>query len=454
MTAAPRKLRTLQLAAVIFLTVSGGPYGLESLLADAGANAALLLLLITPILWDVPTIFVVLELNSMMPVSGGYYQWVKRAFGLKWAFFEGWWTWLYTFADLAIYPVMFVDYLSFFYPDAQAWKIPICLAIIWTSAAINIRGIVPVGKASIVLSVLVLIPILVLFGWALVQQGGQFRLPPQNFAQSNWNTVGIGLYTIMWNFIGWDNVTTYADEVDHPVKAYLKSVSIAFLLVLGIYVLATLVALQSGIDPKLLEEGRFPVLAELVGGRGLGAIVAIGGMASAMGLFSAVLLSVSRIPKVMADDKLLPKQLDYLHPRFRSPYISIIVCAIVVSGMVVWTFGELLIIDITLYGAALLFEYLALIRLRRKMAGAHRPFRIPLNRFGLLLMTLLPLSVYVVAMAAAIRTSEETVKPLLFALCALLSAPLIWILIRGYHRLKGVVLLSDEERISNLGQDQ
>src|SRR5882757_10948190 len=96
-----RKLHPLQLAAVIFLTVSGGPYGLESLLSYAGSHGALLLLIITPILWDIPAIFMVLELNSMMPVTGGYYQWVKRALGLRWAFYEGWWTWLYTFADLA-----------------------------------------------------------------------------------------------------------------------------------------------------------------------------------------------------------------------------------------------------------------------------------------------------------------------------------------------------------------
>src|ERR1043166_10312168 len=126
-----KKLRVLQLAAVIFLTVSGGPYGLEPLLSYAGQNAALLLLMITPLLWDVPTIFVVLELNSMMPVTGGYYQWVKRALGIRWAWYEGWWTWLYTFVYLAIYPVLFVEYASFFFPEVTHYKIPVCLALIW-----------------------------------------------------------------------------------------------------------------------------------------------------------------------------------------------------------------------------------------------------------------------------------------------------------------------------------
>src|SRR5437764_68334 len=161
--AVKRKLKPVQLAAIIFLTVSGGPYGLEPLLEQTGANASLLLLLLTPLAWDVPTIFTILELNSMMPVTGGYYQWVKRALGLRWAFYEGWWTWLYTFADLAIYPVLFVQYLSFFYPEAVSYKIPVCLFIIWLSGGINILGIVPVGRTSIILSTLVLIPFLLLF---------------------------------------------------------------------------------------------------------------------------------------------------------------------------------------------------------------------------------------------------------------------------------------------------
>src|SRR6201985_2066883 len=124
-----KKLKLIPLAAVIFFTVSGGPYGLEPLLGYAGKNGALLLLLITPLVWDIPTIFTVLELNSMMPVTGGYYQWVKRALGLRMAFYEGWWTWLYTFVDLAIYPVLFITYATYFFPEAAAYKIPICLFI-------------------------------------------------------------------------------------------------------------------------------------------------------------------------------------------------------------------------------------------------------------------------------------------------------------------------------------
>ena len=421
-----KKLRPLQLAAVIFLTISGGPYGLESLLTYVGNHGALLLLVITPILWDIPTIFTVLELNSMMPVTGGYYQWVKRAMGLRFAWYEGWWTWLYTFVDLAIYPVLFVEYLGFFFPEIDAYKIPICLVIIWSSGLLNIRGIVPVGKTSIILGAVVLIPFFILFFYFLVHHTGSFDLPSPSLKGVKFPALGLGLYTVMWNFLGWDNVTTYAEEVAKPIRTYLISAFTAFALIFVVYFIAIFISIRSGIDHTILNDEGFPALGTLVAGQWLGALIAMGGMASGLGLYSAVLLSVSRVPKVMSDDQLLPKQLHKLHSKFQTPYFSIICCSLVVSLMIMWKFSDLLIIDVTLYGAALFLEFITLIILRRKAPNEHRPFKIPLNIIGLCLMIILPVGVYTIALIGAFSDSGRTIWPVLFALGTLLSAELIW----------------------------
>ena len=222
------------MAAVIFLTVSGGPYGLEQLFSSTGIHGALFLLLITPLLWDIPTILTVLELNSLMPVTGGYYQWVKRALGIRWAFFEGWWTWLYTFLDLAIYPVLFVTYTSFFFPDILHYRLLICLAIIWSSAILNILGIVPVGRVSMLLGVMVLAPFLVLFGWQ-IHTGHPISIPTPSLKGVQLPAISMGLYYVMWNFLGWDNATTYAGEVKRPVRSYITSIGIAFLLIIDLF---------------------------------------------------------------------------------------------------------------------------------------------------------------------------------------------------------------------------
>lgn len=428
----PRKKRLplFQLVAVIFLTVSGGPYGLEPLLTYAGNNAALLLLIITPLLWDVPTIFTVLELNSMMPVTGGYYQWVKKALGLRFAFYEGWWTWLYTFVDLAIYPVLFVEYASYFFPGIEAYKIPICLIIIWAGAGLNILGIVPVGETSLVLGAVVIAPFIILFITAFASHNVLFSVPHPSLSGMHFSTLGLALFTVMWNFCGWDNTMTYAEEVDKPVRTYIKSTITAFVLIFIIYFITILTAQSSEINYTVLNDEGFPAVGSLIGGNWLGALIAIGGMASTLGLFSAVLLSVSRVPKVMSDDKLLPKKLHSIHPRFKTPYISIIVCALIVSVMILWTFADLLIIDITLYGAGLFLEFLALIVLRKKMANAHRPFKIKLNIAGLCVMTIIPFSVYLLGLSGSFAAGDFSV--VLFAIIALLSAEIIWQLINYF----------------------
>jgi amino acid transporter len=421
-----RKIRPIQLIAIVFFTVSGGPYGLEPLLTYAGEHGALLVLLITPLLWDVPAMFTVLELNAMMPITGGYYKWVKYALGTKWGFYEGWWTWLYTFVDLAIYPVLFVQYASFFFPGLEVYKIPICLVIIWASAGLNILGIVPVGKVSLFLSAAVLAPFLVLFGVAFYHHSGSFAVASPSLHGIPFPSLGMALYTVMWNCLGWDNTTTYAEEVEKPVRSYLISIFSSFALVIAIYVLAIWVAQLSGINHDVLTNSGFPALGTLIGGRWLGALIALGGMASTLGIYAAVLLSVSRVPQVMSNDALLPAKLNKLHSRFQTPYISIIICSIVVSLMILWTFADLLIIDVTVYGAGLSLEYIALIKLRMSEPETHRPFKIPLNITGLCLMILLPASAYFIALAGAVSSTPQTIRPAVFAIVALLSAELAW----------------------------
>ena len=420
-----KRLHVIQLAALIFFTVSGGPYGLEPLLGYAGSHGALLLLMITPLLWDVPAILTVLELNSMMPVTGGYYQWVKLTLGLRFGFYEGWWTWLYTFVDLAIYPVLFVGYASFFFPQIEMIKIPVCLSIIWIGAALNILGISPVGKTVSMLSLLVIAPFVALFILA-IKDTGHFSLPAPSLKGISFSSLGMALYTVMWNFFGWDNTTTYAEEVDKPARTYLKSISIAFITVLLIYVMVLYATLHYGIEAGKLTEKGYPALGTLAGGKWLGAALSVGGMASALGLFAAVLLSVSRVPQAMSDDGLLPAKIHELHSRFKTPYISIIICSIVVSFMILWSFKDLIVIDVTLYGAGLFLEFVALIKLRIKSPGIQRPFRIPLNTTWLCAMLILPVAVFVIALSGAFSEEAKMLTPALFAIGALLSAELMW----------------------------
>ena len=124
-----------------------------------------------------------------------------------------------------------------------------------------------------------------------------------------------------------------------------------------------------------------------------------------------------------------------MHPKHNVPHVSIIICAIVVSGMVFWEFGDLLIIDVTLYGSALFLEFVALIVLRIKKPDAERPFRIPLNVPGLVVMTILPVTCLVVALTAALSEQSAYTSATLFAIAAVATAPVAWLLLKPRDRI-------------------
>ena len=99
-----RELGLVPLAAVVFFNVSGGPYGIEDMVPSFGPGLTLALLLLTPLVWSLPVSLVMAELASAMPDEGGYVTWVRRAFGGFWSFQVGWWSWVDSFVDIAVYP--------------------------------------------------------------------------------------------------------------------------------------------------------------------------------------------------------------------------------------------------------------------------------------------------------------------------------------------------------------
>ena len=80
------RLRLFSLIAATFFMVSGGPYGIEDTLGGAGYLGALLILAIVPFVWSLPTTLMIGELASAMPAEGGFYVWVRRAFGPFWGY--------------------------------------------------------------------------------------------------------------------------------------------------------------------------------------------------------------------------------------------------------------------------------------------------------------------------------------------------------------------------------
>lgn len=418
-----RKLKFFALVGVIFFTVSGGAFGIEPLIGSGGAGWALALIVATPLLWSLPIALMVSELSSVLPEEGGYFVWVREGLGEFWGVQEGWWTLCYTAVDMAIYPVLFVNYLAYFVKPlaasdggALSWQAfflrwSVCVGIILAALAVNWRGARAVGRNAVVNVFIVLAPFALLVAIGLSKSGAvssAFQNIKIDFSkQPNAALVAVGFATVLWNYCGWDNVSTFAGEVEDARKNYPRALMAALPLTVAAYILPVVVGIAFTIDPKVWSDaGGFPVIAEIIGGKWLGIIIAAAAIASAWSLFNSQLLYVSRLPYAMACDGWLPRFLTKTSTRTGVPIWVLVASCFISAVFTALSFNKLVVIDILMYSAALLLEFLALIALRRTRPDLPRTFRAPGGTATLVLLTVAPMSLAAVVAVTTLRQSD------------------------------------------------
>src|SRR5438309_8362954 len=101
--------------------VAGGPYGLEDLIGKAGYRATLVILLLTPLLWSIPTALMVSELAAALPCEGGFYVWVRRGLGPFWGFQESWLALTGSVFEMGLYATLVVAFRARFGPEFGHW---------------------------------------------------------------------------------------------------------------------------------------------------------------------------------------------------------------------------------------------------------------------------------------------------------------------------------------------
>ena len=142
-----------------------------------------------------------------------------------------------------------------------------------------------------------------------------------------------GVLVAMWNYMGWDNASTIAQEVERPQRTYPEAMIAAVVLVSLTYVLPFVaVYLHGRARYRFAEDGSWATVAGLVGGKVMGFewlrfLVVLGGMMSAFGMFNALVMSYSRLPLAMARDGMLPKIFAKTSERTDAPWVAILACA-------------------------------------------------------------------------------------------------------------------------------
>jgi amino acid transporter len=402
------KMTLAGMIAATYFMVAGGPYGLEDVVQKTGYKGTLLILVLTPILWSVPTAWMVSELSTALPEDGGFYIWVRRGMGHFWGFQEAWLTLTGSLLEMALYPVLFVSYLERFVPRLAAGYTGIALelAMIVACTSWNILGAGAVGEASVWLNVALLLPFVGVVIAAIVWShaaGAPASATPLLHA----DLIG-ALLIAMWNYMGWDNLSTVAGETDRPRRNYPLAMAGAVALVTLSYLIPVAAVARTGLDPNQWTTGGWVDVGQLLGGTLLALAVAIAGMLGAFGTFGALMMSFSRLPVVMAEDGYLPRVFARKYPRTGAPWVAIVVCAIAWAALLPLGFERLVLLDVLLTGLSILLEFWALVALRVREPNLERPSRVPGGIAGTVLIGLPPLALLVLA---GVRERTERIGP-------------------------------------------
>jgi amino acid transporter len=379
---AQRKMRLLPLIAATYFMVSGGPYGIEDILGGAGFLKAILILLILPFFWSLPTALMIGELAGAIPAEGGFYIWVRRALGPFWGYQEAWLSLSASVFDMALYPSIFVLYLGKLNPaltsdwHGYAWS----LSVVAVCCAWNLRGAPAVGEDAVGLFALLLAPFAVFVALGLWRA---VTLHPNIHWNQPGSGLGAGLSTAilvaMWNYMGWDNASTVAQEVENPQRNYPRAMILSTFLVAVTYILPLAAMAMAGLSSDGFSTGDWATAARALGGPGLlgtilGLAVIAGGAISGVGMFNALVMSYSRLPMAMAQDGMLPRMVARRNRR-QVPWASVLLCGLAWALALKLPFERLISIDLILYGTSLLLEFVALVALRIREPGLPRPFK-------------------------------------------------------------------------------
>ncbi|MGB2645711.1 MAG: APC family permease [Candidatus Acidiferrum sp.] len=392
--------------------VSGGTYGTEEIVHGAGYGHGILIMLFLPVLWCLPTAFMIGELSSSLPTEGGYYAWVRRGLGNFWGFQEAWLSLAASIFDMAIYPTLFVFYLKQMSPwfGSQSHGFLAGLFVVVTCAVLNVAGIRVVGITSLWLFFLLSAPFAAIVVMAPFKAGA-FAVGHGTAEATGLGLVG-GVLVAMWNYMGWDNASTIAQEVEKPQRTYPKAMIAAVVLVSATYVLPFLAVYFTGIPASTFgADGSWATIAGLIGGKILGFewlrfLIVLGGMMSAFGMFNALVMSYSRLPLAMARDGMLPKVFAKTTEKTQTPWVAIVVCAACWALCLGLDFKKLVTLDIMLYGASLMLEFVTLAVLRIREPELKREFKVPGGLVGAISCGVFPLLLMSLAM---VESGNETI---------------------------------------------
>jgi APA family basic amino acid/polyamine antiporter len=341
------------------------------------------------------------EATVMFPEAGGSSSFARHAFNELVSFIAAWGQMLNYVITVAISAYFVPHYLAVFWaPLGEAPGDIIAGAVVIAALAfLNIRGSQESAKLNLVLAVADLATQVVLVGIGIV-----LVLSPQVLVDNvhlgvapSWSDFALGIAVGMIAYTGIETISNMAEEAKDAVRTIPRSVGLTVMAVLGLYLLIPIVALSA---MPVVQDGAGHYVttlgSEFANDPILGIVENLGlssGPTEALrfyvGILAAVILliatnagliGVSRLTYSMGQHRQLPESLRQVHPRYRTPYIAILVFAVI--AMITLLPGQTdFLATLYSFGAMLSFTiaHVSVIQLRRKLSAADRPWKPPLN---------------------------------------------------------------------------
>ncbi|KAH1040359.1 hypothetical protein J1N35_042102 [Gossypium stocksii] len=359
--------------------------------------------MVFPLFWSIPEALITAELATSFPENGGYVIWISSAFGPFWGFQEGFWKWFSGVMDNALYPVLFLDYLKHSFPifNTMIARIPALLGITVSLTYLNYRGLHIVGFSAVSLAVFSLLPFLVMGVISIP------RIKPKQWLVVDFNKVDWRGYfnSMFWNLNYWDKASTLAGEVENPSKTFPKALLGAVVLVVCSYLIPLLAGTGTLNSPSSeWTDGYFSEVGMLIGGLWLKWWIQAAAAMSNLGLFEAEMSGDAFQLLGMTEMGMLPA-IFASRSKYGTPTFSILCSATGVIFLSWMSFQEILEFLNFLYSIGMLLEFAAFIKLRIKKPDLHRPYRVPLETFGVTMLCLPPALLLVLVMCLASATT-------------------------------------------------
>ncbi|HEX4037740.1 MAG TPA: amino acid permease [Acidobacteriaceae bacterium] len=347
----PRVLNASHATAIVVGTIIGSGIFLvpQEMMRATGSSGLVYLAWIAGGLLSLFGAMTYAELSTLLPYAGGEYVYIRGAYGDLPAFLYMW-TWFAVAKPasiatvtiglartLAIFPALkWLDGAAIHVGFPIAWSQVFAIVATWLMTGLNYLGMRKAGNFQLIFTWLKVVLILVIAGFCFASAGGHWSNFTTKFVGAHGGFSGfmIALIAALWAYDGWNDLTMVAGEVRRPERS-LPNALLAGLGIVGVLYMATNAAIQYILPAATIAASPRPAvtaLAAITGPWGAG-LVSIAMAVSIFVTLNGTIMSGARVPYAAARDGLFFRRMADVHPRFSSPSTSLIVQALLTTGL-------------------------------------------------------------------------------------------------------------------------